>query len=148
MTVTSSDNEGVKFVITAHKDKSMTDFASADGHPAAKRQKSEKEAFDHLGESHLERFSQHQAGRQGVAVLGFQVNSGELDGIVAKYAEKHPKLLPPGMPKEYPGVRILEVYAYYQGEKGTTEVDCGTMLRFVECSDQNADHSVLPGLKP
>ncbi|CAE7242014.1 unnamed protein product [Symbiodinium microadriaticum] len=145
--VTSSDNEGVKFVITAHKDKSMADFASADGHPAAKRQKSEKEAFDHLGESHLERFSQHQAGRQGVAVLGFQVNSGELDGIVAKYAEKHPKLLPPGMPKEYPGVRILEVYAYYQGEKNTTEVDCGTMLRFVECSDQNADHSVLPGIE-
>ena len=102
-----------RFVITAHRDKSMADFASADGHPSAKRQKSEtgqhlyaaltflggasspalrfhavsacwagawqaeeKETFDHLDASHLERFSQHQAGRQGIAVLGFQARVG------------------------------------------------------------------------
>ncbi|CAE7383036.1 unnamed protein product [Symbiodinium pilosum] len=146
MAVTSSDDEGVKFVITAHKDKSMSDFASADGHPAAKRQKSEKETLDHLDAGHLERFSQHQAGRQGVAVLGFQVKPGQLDGIVSKYAEKHPKLLPEGMPKEYPGVRILEVFAYYKGEKGMSDPDCGTMLRFVESSDQSSAHWVLPGI--
>jgi len=148
--ITSSDDQGVKFVITAHQEKTMADFAPADSHPAAKKQKTdklEKETFDHLDTSHLERFSQQRAGRQGVAVLGFQVKPGQLDSIVAKYAEKHPKLLPAGMPKEYDGVRILEVYAYYQGEKCSSDADCGTMLRFVETSKKDADFWVLPGIR-
>ena len=42
----------------------------------------------------------------GIAVLGFKVKPGELDGICKRYAEKHPKLLREGMPKEYPGAKI------------------------------------------
>ncbi|CAJ1397729.1 unnamed protein product [Effrenium voratum] len=136
MVVTSKDAEGVKFVITAHDKVNES---------PAKRQKTE--AFDHLDAKHLERFAQHRAGRQGIAVLGFKVKPGELDGICKRYAEKHPKLLREGMPKEYPGAKILEVFAYYQGETGTSDQDPGTVLRFVEGAE-DADFWVLPGLKP
>merc|ERR1712061_99664 len=86
-------------------------------------------------------------GRQGVAVLGFAVTSGSVEAIRAKYAELHPKLLLPNMPITYGGMKVLEVYAYYTGEKCTTDADTGTMIHFVEvCDDGKTDLCVLPGL--
>lgn len=43
-------------------------------------------------------------------------------------------------------MNIFEVYAYYKGEKLTSDVDIGTILRFVEVTNQEAVH-VLPGFK-
>jgi len=98
------------------------------------------EAFNHFDAAHLARFSQYHRGRQGVAVLGFAVSAGGVDAIRAKYAELHPKLLLPDTPTTYPGAKVLEVFAYYTGEKLTTDADPGTMIRFVElCEDAGSD---------
>jgi len=140
--ITSRDAAGVRFIITAHKELKMGDFAKE---PPAKRQKSTQESCHHLEASHLHRFSTHRAGRQGIAVLGFKVKPGELDHIHQKYMEKHPKLLA-SEPKDYPGARILEVFAYYKGETGSSDADSGTLLRFVEEKD-GSDFWVLPGIK-
>jgi len=141
--ITSRDAQGVRFIITAHKELKMADLA--DGHPA-KRHKSAQEPCHVLAASNLQRFSEHRAGRQGIAVLGFKVKSGELDHIVKKYKEKHPKLLA-SEPKDFPGARILEVFAYYQGETGSSDADQGTLLRFVEEKDAS-NFWVLPGIQP
>lgn len=143
--ITSRDAQGVRFVITAHKELKMADLAS-DSHPAAKRHKSGQEPCHALAASNLQRFSEHRAGQQGIAVLGFRVKSGELDHIVEQYKEKHPKLLATE-PKDYPGARILEVFAYYQGETGSSDADQGTLLRFVEEKDAS-NFWVLPGIQP
>ncbi len=40
-------------------------------------------------------------------------------------------------------MNILEVFAYYKGEKNNSEVDRGTVLRFVELTNESVH--VLPG---
>jgi hypothetical protein len=40
-------------------------------------------------------------------------------------------------------MNILEVFAYYQGEKKTSDEDRGTVLRFIELTHENVH--VLPG---
>lgn len=142
LVVTSKDESGVKFVITAHGKQTMQELGDA---LPSKRQKTAGDAPDHFDVRHLERFAQHQASRQGIAVLGFSVAKGGLDNIYQKYKTLHPKLLASDEPRQYPGAKILEVYAYYKGEKGTSEADHGTLLRFVE-SDAGEDFWVLPGL--
>ena len=52
----------------------------------------------------------HQAGRQGCAVLAFEVTQGGVGDIEAKYRAKHPMLLPETPTHEYPGFKILEVF--------------------------------------
>ena len=64
-------------------------------------------------------------------MLAFEVTQGGVATIEAKYRAKHPTLLPETPTHEYPGFKILEVYAYYKGEIGG-ECDKGTMLRFIE----------------
>ncbi|CAK9067416.1 unnamed protein product [Durusdinium trenchii] len=140
LAITSRDGAGVRFLITAHKERSMSDFE------VAKRQKTSQAPLAHLAASNLERFAAHRAGRQGVAVLGFKVKPGELDEIHAKYREKHPKLLAQP-PVDYPGARIMEVFAFYKGETGQSDVDIGTLLRFVE-EDEATAFAVLPGIQP
>merc|ERR1719413_116976 len=52
------------------------------------------------------------------------------------------------MPITYGGMKVLEVYAYYTGEKCKTDADTGTMIHFVEvCDDGKTDLCVLPGLQ-
>ena len=43
----------------------------------------------------------------------------------------------------------MEVYAYYKGDNSDSEVDKGTVLRFVEPSGDYSDEAcLLPGLEP
>jgi len=142
--ISSKDTAGVKFVVTAHARLGMQELADWNLSSPTKRPKTDS---DHFGAFHLARFAQHRSGREGVAVLGFTVAPGSFDRLLAKYTELHPKLVLPDMPKQYKGARILEVYAYYLGEKCTSDADRGTVLRFVEvCEGSAADFWVLPGV--
>jgi len=139
--VTSKDPEGVKFVITAHKEKRIDNVPinGASTSPSGA-------CYDHFDAVHLERFGQYHHGRQGCAVLGFSVGEGEVDAIKARYQQLHPKLLVNG-PHHVHGqenTKILEVFAYYTGEKDVSEADEGTIFRFMECKD--SDFWVLPGI--
>lgn len=150
LVVTSADPEGVKFVMTAHVEHRLDELAKDDHNPAQKRPRHlDEDALAHFDAINLQRFAKYHNGRQGVAVLGFAVSSGGVDAIRAKYAELHPKLLIPGNPNSYPGTRVLEVYAYYQGEKLVTDADKGTVLRFVEIVEdplESYELWVLPGI--
>mmetsp|Transcript_25408 Transcript_25408/g.48640 ORF Transcript_25408/g.48640 Transcript_25408/m.48640 type:complete len:672 (+) Transcript_25408:64-2079(+) len=152
--LTSADSGGVKFAITAHNTQTLNELAAvacAEEEPEAKRSRQvDQEAFDHFDTRHLKRFAKYHKGRQGVAVLGFLVSAGGIDMIRARYAELHPKLIMPDSPHSYPGAKVLEVFAYYMGEKLETDADTGTMLRFIEVLDEKSDASdvwVLPGIK-
>jgi len=129
------------------------DSIAADGPIQTKRAKRDASApaFDHFAAYHLERFAAYHGGEQGVAVLGFEVAHGDLDGVLQRYRTLHPKLLL-AEPREYAdGVRVLDVLAYYAGEKGESEADTGTVIRFVERSgaaDEGSGHLPLPGLSP
>lgn len=77
-----------------------------------------------------------------------------MDQISNRYSELHPNLVP----TEYKEVakvydneaRVLEVYAYYEGDKNVSNADEGTRLRFVEPIDTNTHQSnckcILPGI--
>jgi len=135
----SPDAAGVKIVVSAHPQKRICDLAEADG--------AADEKFDHFSSSHLARFSCAHNGRMGMAVLGFGVKAGDCEEIHAKYLELHPKLVVPGGVRSFPcGTKILEVFAYYKGEKSVSDADLGTMIRFVEYP--NAGAPVLPGVQP
>ena len=129
------------------------DSTAANGPIQTKRSKRDASApaFDHFAAYHLERFAAYHGGEQGVAVLGFEVAHGDLDGVLQRYRTLHPKLLQ-GEPREYAdGVRVLDVLAYYAGEKGESDADTGTVIRFVERSsaaDEGSGHLPLPGLSP
>eukprot|EP00419_Tripos_fusus_P034046 CAMPEP_0172778254 /NCGR_PEP_ID=MMETSP1074-20121228/201815_1 /TAXON_ID=2916 /ORGANISM="Ceratium fusus, Strain PA161109" /LENGTH=702 /DNA_ID=CAMNT_0013615185 /DNA_START=63 /DNA_END=2172 /DNA_ORIENTATION=- len=152
--LTSADAGGVKFAITAHNTQTLNELASvagAEDDPESKRPRQvEQEPFDHFDTRHLKRYAEYHKGRQGVAVLGFLVSAGGIDMIRARYAELHPKLIMPGSPSSYPGAKVLEVFAYYTGEKLETDADTGTMLRFIEVLEEESAASdvwVLPGIK-
>mmetsp|Transcript_80988 Transcript_80988/g.127521 ORF Transcript_80988/g.127521 Transcript_80988/m.127521 type:complete len:656 (-) Transcript_80988:321-2288(-) len=146
--VTSSDPTGVKYVFTAHHKKTMDGKALEEQEePESKRRNVGDSVPDHFNSAHLERFGKHRAGRQGFSVLGFQVALGALEHIRQQYAEKHPKLLLPNTPFEYGGYKVLEVFAYYVGEKCESDADPGTLLRFIEVPQDNADAWVLPGIE-
>lgn len=142
--LTSSDPEGVRFVLTSHKSNRLDELLAPE-EAAAKRARSEVAKFDHFDTEHLRRFATCHNGRQGIAVLGFIVPAGGLDTIRAKYAELHPKLLLSEAAKVYAGAKILEAYAYYKGETGSSDADQGTVLRFIEVAE-DAAFTVLPGL--
>lgn len=147
LVVTSPAKQGATFIFTAHTKKAMngeaTDLSSES---AFDREVSDLDP-DHFSASHLERSAQYRAGRPGFTVLGFDVQPGGVDLIHARYLEKHPELLVPGTPHEYEGFRVLEAFAYYKGEAKNSEVDRGTLLRFVEVPlDKNTVH-VLPGIE-
>jgi hypothetical protein len=97
----------------------------------------------------IHRFFGSHNGRQGIAVLAFAVNN--VDELYARYQEYHPKLLlnrsdyttTTTLTLDYNSngndanggpdvVKILETYAYYQGDATESGVDVGTVLRFVE----------------
>jgi len=146
LTPATIDAYPVAFAATA-------DSTAADRPIQTKRAKRDASvpAFDHFAAYHLERFAAYHGGEQGVAVLGFEVAHGDLDGVLQRYRTLHPKLLL-AEPREYAdGVRVLDVLAYYAGEKGESEADPGTVIRFVERSgaaDEGSGHLPLPGLSP
>merc|ERR1740138_1408250 len=124
----------------------MGDFGDADAEGApAKRAK--VASPDLYGAPQLERFARHRAGRAGIAVLGFETAEGGVQAIFERYKELHPKLLLTESPQKHPGATVLEVYAYYKGEKQVSEEDRGTLLRFVEVHGPGR-LDVLPGMQP
>jgi hypothetical protein len=80
--VTSSDPCGVKMCITAVTDSNC----ALDGGD-------DDEAYDHFSLSAARRFLDSHKGRQSIGVLGFEVEPGELVGILERYKKLHPKLL-------------------------------------------------------
>lgn len=135
LVVTSQDPNGVKFVVTAHREHAL-DALAASGNAG--------DGLDPFGAASLQSFAQAHHLRQGVGLLGFSVGRGDVEAIYARYSALHPKLLVPGTPRQCGSSKILEVYAYYQGAKCTSDADTGTRLRFVE-----ADESLwcLPGVE-
>lgn len=94
----------------------------------------------------VRQFYNAHAGRQGISVLGFQASS--VDAIESQYRKHHSKLLKDSV-TEYEHAKVLEVYAYYKGDSSDSEVDTGTVLRFVEPVDgNNRAACLLPGLEP
>ncbi|GMH46667.1 hypothetical protein TrRE_jg3029 [Triparma retinervis] len=159
MLVTSPDNTGVQFVVTAQKaEKEPTDGTLAPGKTTVSTDGITKLSFNdefvHFDVSQLLRFFKNHQGRPGISCLAFEVTSGDITNIYNNYSSKHPKLLTPqGMVSYKDGsgsiTRVLEVFAYYKGEKQVSDADEGTILRFVEkkLSHASAKKSCkLPGL--
>lgn len=141
--ITSPDPNGVKFLVTAHNSSSMQELG---GEPPAKRAKTDAAVPHHFCAAKLATFAAERVGRQGFAVLGFSTPAGGVDLIRKKYSELHPKLLLPDMPQVHGNVKILEVYAYYKGDKCVSDADRGTILRFVEGDDVDGQWA-FPGLE-
>jgi len=146
--VTSRDSAGVQVVVTAHKTATMQQLAEQAAPRAEKRPRQEGGGSRHFDASNLARFAKQQRGREGIAVLGFAMQAGGVEQLHARYRERHPKLLLTQTPDEYDGTKVLEVYAYYKGERATTDADPATVLRFVESSVAKPGFVVLPGLQP
>jgi hypothetical protein len=120
--LSTDDALGAKYIITAPK--SAENTAPIDKKPKC-------EDFSHFKLSDLNRFKDYHRGAQGMAVLGFALNSkSDLDTVVANYKAKHPKLVAEE-PQTYEvaggQVYVFDVFAYYL--KG--EADTGTLIRFV-----------------
>lgn len=98
---------------------------------------------------HMNQFFECHAGRQGIAVLGFQTEN--LDSIQRRYEALHPLLIKDY--KEYQEANVLQVYAYYAKHDNTAErsktfePDRGTLLRFVQVKRGPAAYQscILPG---
>jgi hypothetical protein len=87
-------------------------------------------------------------GRQGIGVLGFQTNS--VDAIESQYRKHHSKLIKESV-QIFETAKVLEVYAYYTGDSSDSDVDTGTVLRFVQPLDGdlvNSRSCLLPGIEP
>ena len=135
--VTTKDPNGVQIVVTALNSDSTS---------------SKKDKHNHFDAANLQRFYESHSDRQGIAVLAFEVTSGTIDTIYKRYMEMHPKLVTPqGVQTYSDGTKVLEVYAYYQGDVRASEADVGTTLRFVQRGEADGNSKmpcILPGLEP
>eukprot|EP00659_Diplonema_papillatum_P002813 gene2813-4401_t len=135
--VCSNDPCGVKMIVTCPLDVS----------------KSAEDPYEHFKGSSVVKFFKQHADRQGVAVLGFEVDVGTIDGIFKRYQNLHPLLLASESVNEYNDIRnvkkgskmqvldfgsfkCFDVYAYYKPQRGSgpKEADSGTVIRFSERS--------------
>jgi len=133
--VTTVDPKGVQIVVTAKSSESPGSNSNS------------RVRYPHFSAQALDRFYAAHAGRQGVAVLAFEVSErGGVDALYERYAKLHPKLLLDEQVQVYDNAKVLEVYAYYKGEKILSERDDGTLLRFVETLGPSAPIHALPGL--
>lgn len=133
--VTSRDPNGVQYVVTAINDEAAADSTNA---------------YYHFDAANLHNFFDAHSGRQGIAVLAFEVTTGSIETIRDRYKKKHPKLMREGGLREYEdGTKILEVCAYYEGDILLSEADVGTVLRFVQRGNGSRQSSscILPGLE-
>ena len=143
MLVTSKDSEGVQFVITS--------VAKPDNDKIASN--IDKQEYHHFLKGSIESFFAEHNGRQGVAVLAFQVSQSEggVDAIRKRYVALHPNLIATENEIFYEDSesKVFEAYAYYKGDKMKEVVaDYGTRLRFVERDNSDDLKSPLPGLIP
>merc|ERR1719410_2303353 len=131
LVVASRDLSGARFVVTA---------------PAPGTQG--KQGPDHLHSRHIVRFADHNGGREGVAVLAFEVPQDGVEAIRKSYAEQHPALVLPDSPRSYDGADVLEVFPYYVANARESGPDQGTVLRFVEHTGPTLHSNVhLPGIE-
>ena len=133
--VTSRDPGGVQYVVSA-----INNEKSADSN----------NDYCHFDADNLHKFFDAHSGRQGIAVLAFEVSTGSIRTICKRYQQKHPKLMVEGDVREHKdGTKILEVYAYYEGDALSSEADVGTILRFVQRGShyRQCNSCVLPGLE-
>eukprot|EP01060_Flectonema_neradi_P009775 TRINITY_DN1697_c0_g2_i1.p1 TRINITY_DN1697_c0_g2~~TRINITY_DN1697_c0_g2_i1.p1 ORF type:complete len:672 (+),score=168.16 TRINITY_DN1697_c0_g2_i1:69-2084(+) len=150
--VCSQDARGQKCVVTTK----ISDAGSDD------------EPYYHFKSSGFDTFKNSHIQRDGVAVLGFEVDNGSLDQVLTNYQTKHPKLLPINAINTYTDsrtisvngrtktinsgeFRTLDVYAYYTKEG---EADKGTVIRLLERTGVYSSRpgfanpgAVLPGLE-
>ena len=149
--VCSQDARGQKCVVTT-----KTSDASADEEP-----------YYHFKSSTIDTFKNAHIQRDGIAVLGFEVDCGTLDNVLTNYQKKHPTLLPINAINTYTDsrtisvngrsktvtsgeFRTLDVYAYYKRDGSPDE---GTVIRLIERNGIFSSRpgfanpgSVLPGL--
>ena len=148
--VCSEDPCGAKMVVTA-KTRDVAD-----------------EPYNHFNSSTVQRFHDMHAGRQGIAVLGFECAPGKIDEVFANYQKLHPKLLASELNVhkdtrvvnngskqrtiELGSFKAMEVFAYYL-PNNSEDADKGTLIRFVERTGSYSGtpgfgnpHGVLPGL--
>merc|ERR1740136_176256 len=170
--LTTRDPGGVQFVVSSlhthdhdhHGDHHMHD------HHAARTQAlhnqhgdhhSRQDGYDHFDAATIKQFYNLHSDRQGIASLAFEISSGTIEAVHARYTQFHPQLLtdecrdgvieyhtaPTNATATATGdgdddddenggttttvTKVLEVFAYYRGEKGG-EADHGTRLRFVQ----------------
>jgi len=154
--VTTKDPNGVQFVISAvnHDSDSSTEGVVNGDHDHDQHEGANKNGYRHFDSTQIDQFYDQHAGRQGIAVLGFQITDGDIDSLHERYKALHPKLITKDceggavMYNEDDGVtKVLEVYSYYKNEKGG-EVDEGTKLRFVQRINKSGDGLILPGFVP
>ena len=161
--LTTRDPNGVQIVVTALSNNGNDNHDNVDNDDG-KYIGTGDVKYAHFDSANLRRFFDAHAGRQGIAVLAFEVTAGSIDVIQRRYAALHPKLLieannanfgekTTNMIRSYEGedggiITILEVYAYYQGDVRTSEADVGTVLRFVQRDGDDGGTIPLPGLKP
>jgi len=155
--LTTRDPNGVQFVV------------SALGEGEEEVEGLTMDHYDHFDAATIKHFYKLHSNRQGIATLGFQVSSGTIEAIHNRYKQRHPRLLTQECLNgviQYPNsestdkkgtTKVLEVYAYYQDEKGG-DADCGTRLRFIQTDDGEGEGQggietdrsccLLPGFKP
>ena len=152
MLVTSKDSQGVQLVVT-----SLLNTGSIS---SAHDNNSCEQFYHHFSSDVVESFFTEHSGRQGVAVLAFDVSqkNGGVEAVRQRYMALHSNLIATKEVLTYnidhhakaTDVKVFEVYAYYQdikSENGVAVADRGTRLRFVERSDDENDyHLPLPGL--
>jgi hypothetical protein len=91
----------------------------------------------------VRQFYEAHHGRQGIAVLAFTTNS--VNVVEAQYRRFHPKLF--RYSQDCGTAKVLEVYAYYKGDTSESDVDMGTVLRFIQPVG-NQGEFLLPGISP
>ncbi len=114
-----------------------------------------RDSYLHFDSANIHKFYNSHAGRQGVAVLAFEVGKGCIEEVFKRYSRMHPFLLPEEYkvgPRVYNDeVMVLEVFAYYKGEKQVSGADEGTRLRFLETIGDGSNlqgSCKLPGVAP
>ncbi|GAB5354089.1 hypothetical protein AAMO2058_000089600 [Amorphochlora amoebiformis] len=132
--LSSSDTEGARFIVTAlraeEKTKTEANKVNTFQQPTS--------IPHHFQASTLSRFLSVHNSKPGVAVLGFEAESGEeVEKIMQNYSKKHPKLIvnkagwKPWRYAAKDGEQVFgEAYAYYD-PKDANEPDMGTIIRFV-----------------
>lgn len=150
--LSSCDPKGVQILVTAmlsknHDDKNLSSEKRETSTATFSSSFQDETYYPYLDNpQHIMEFYNQHNGRQGIAVLAFDINSKEeLQTIYKRYQMKHPNLLGDNRILEYKNndCHLLEVYAYY-ASSSSKEVDRGTKLRFIS----NSSLATLPGLHP
>ena len=160
MVVTTKDQSGVQFVISAQDNADGDSDEEGEGEMNTDDDQDydhSRGSFHHLGSNQIQQFYDEHNGRQGISVLAFEVTDGDIDSLFRRYQAFHPKLLSDDCVNANGAIayedetngsvtKILEVFSYYKNEKGG-EVDYGTKLRFVQREDVPLEAPILPGFK-